>query len=80
MAGVYGHVMLEWWDRLRTQLQELWEASLHERARLSHTQLHQHTRPLPATSLFDRRQAPRQPKSRELTRSVAQEPELLSPT
>ena len=35
MAGVYGHVMPEWRDRLRTQLQELWEASLHERARLS---------------------------------------------
>jgi hypothetical protein len=35
MAGVYGHVMPEWRDRLRTQLQELWEASLHDRARLS---------------------------------------------
>ncbi len=35
MAGVYGHVMPEWRDRLRTQLQELWEASLRERARLS---------------------------------------------
>ena len=35
MAGVYGHVMPGWRDRLRTQLQELWEASLHERARLS---------------------------------------------
>jgi len=35
MAGLYGHVMPEWRDRLRTQLQELWEASLHERARLS---------------------------------------------
>jgi hypothetical protein len=34
MAGVYGHVMPEWRARLRTQLQELWEASLHERARL----------------------------------------------
>src|SRR5215467_6829873 len=35
MAGVYGHVMPEWRDRLRAQLQELWEASLRERARLS---------------------------------------------
>ena len=35
MAGVYGHVMPEWRDRLRTQLQERWEASLRERARLS---------------------------------------------
>jgi hypothetical protein len=35
MAGVYGHVMPEWRARLRTQLQERWEASLHERARLS---------------------------------------------
>jgi len=35
MAGVYGHVMPKWRDRLRTQLQELWEASLRERARLS---------------------------------------------
>ena len=35
MAGVYGHVMPEWRDRLRAQLQELWETSLHERARLS---------------------------------------------
>jgi hypothetical protein len=35
MAGVYGHVMPEWRDRLRAQLQELWEASLHERAWLS---------------------------------------------
>jgi hypothetical protein len=35
MAGVYGHIMPEWRDRLRSQLQELWEASLRERARLS---------------------------------------------
>ena len=34
MAGVYGHVMPDWRYRLRTQLQELWEASLRERARL----------------------------------------------
>jgi hypothetical protein len=26
MTGVYGHVMPEWRDRLRTRLQELWEA------------------------------------------------------
>src|SRR5262249_40874452 len=35
MAGAYSHVMPEWADRLRAQLQELWETSLHERARLS---------------------------------------------
>ena len=35
MAGVYGHVMAEWRDRLRTRVQELWEASLHDRARLN---------------------------------------------
>ena len=35
---------------------------------------------LPATSLTDRRQAPRTAKSRELTRSVAYLPELLSPS
>src|SRR5262249_56280110 len=35
MAGVYGHVMPEWRDRLRTRLQELWETSLHDRTRLS---------------------------------------------
>lgn len=34
MAGVYGHIMPEWRERLRAQLQELWQASLHERARL----------------------------------------------
>jgi hypothetical protein len=49
MAGVYGHVMPEWRDRLRTQLQELWETSLHDRARLS---LHS------AVSLVDRLLAP----------------------
>ena len=31
----YGHVMPGWRDRLRTQLQELWDASLHDRARFS---------------------------------------------
>ena len=50
MAGVYGHVMPEWRDRLRTQLQELWEASLHERARLS---------PHSAVGLVDKLLAPR---------------------
>jgi integrase len=35
MAGVYGHVMPEWRDRLRSQLEQVWEASLRERARLS---------------------------------------------
>jgi hypothetical protein len=49
MAGVYGHVMPEWRDRLRTQLQELWEASLRERARLS---------PHSAVGLVDRLLAP----------------------
>jgi hypothetical protein len=34
MAGVYGHIMPQWRQRLRAQLQELWEASLRERARL----------------------------------------------
>ena len=34
MAGVYGHVMPQWRRRLRAQLQELWEVSLRERARL----------------------------------------------
>jgi hypothetical protein len=50
MAGVYGHVMPEWRDTLRTQLQELWEASLHERARLS---------PHSAVGLVDKLLAPR---------------------
>ena len=50
MAGVYGHVMPGWRDRLRTQLQELWEASLHERARLS---------PHSAVGLVDKLLAPR---------------------
>jgi hypothetical protein len=34
MAGVYGHIMPEWRQRLRAQLQELWETSLRERAEL----------------------------------------------
>jgi hypothetical protein len=34
MAGVYGHIMPRWRQRLRAQLQELWDASLTERARL----------------------------------------------
>jgi integrase len=34
MAGVYGHIMPQWRQRLRVQLQELWEASLRGRARL----------------------------------------------
>ncbi len=34
MAGVYGHIMPQWRQRLRAQLQELWEASLRERGRL----------------------------------------------
>ena len=34
MAGVYGHIMPPWRQRLRAQLQELCEASLRERARL----------------------------------------------
>jgi integrase len=34
MAGVYGHIMPQWRQRLRVQLQELWEASLRARARL----------------------------------------------
>ena len=49
MAGVYGYVMPEWRDRLRTQLQELWETSLHNRARLS---------PRSAVGLVDRLLAP----------------------
>ena len=34
MAGVYGHIMPRWRQRLRAQLQELWDASLTARARL----------------------------------------------
>jgi hypothetical protein len=34
MAGVYSHIMPQWRQRLRGRLQELWEASLRERARL----------------------------------------------
>jgi hypothetical protein len=34
MAGVYGHIMPEWRDRLRSQLEQVWGASLRERARL----------------------------------------------
>ena len=34
MAGVYGHIMPRWRQRKRAQLQELWDASLTERARL----------------------------------------------
>jgi len=49
MAGVYGHIMPEWRDRLRTQLQGLWETSLHERAQLS---------PHSAVALVDRLLAP----------------------
>jgi hypothetical protein len=34
MAGVFGHIMPQWRQRLRAQLQELWEQTLQERARL----------------------------------------------
>jgi len=71
MAGVYGDVMPEWRDRLRTQLQELWETSLHNRARLS---------PRSTVGLVDRLLAPhgaaRTPSgpTHSLTARTGQEP------
>jgi hypothetical protein len=46
---------------------------------LHHTQLHQHTRLPPPRPLMDRSEATSTPESPQPARSVAKEPELLSP-